>query len=79
MVLALDSWNNCSGQQAQQPTIHKIVQYSLYSLTMYINWNKIRCCHLMLNSPAKGGMRDSAFFSSKQPCEVNIERKMLGC
>ena len=30
-VLALDSWNYCSGEQAQQPNIHKICQSSLYS------------------------------------------------
>ena len=35
-VLALDSWNYCSGEQAQQPNIHKIPQSSLYSWTMYI-------------------------------------------
>ena len=31
VVLALDSWNYCSGEQAQQPNIHKIPQSSLYS------------------------------------------------
>ena len=35
VVLALDSWNSYSGEQAQQPKICKIVQ-SLYSWTMYI-------------------------------------------
>ena len=30
-VLALDSWNYCSGEQAQQPNIRKIPQSSLYS------------------------------------------------
>ena len=30
-VLALDSWNYCSGKQARQPNIHKIPQSSLYS------------------------------------------------
>ena len=35
-VLALDSWNYCSGEQAQQPNICKIVQSSLSSWTMYI-------------------------------------------
>ena len=30
-VLALDSWNYCSGEQAQQPNICKIPQCSLYS------------------------------------------------
>ena len=30
-VLALDSWNYCSGEQARQPNICKIVQSSLYS------------------------------------------------
>ena len=37
VVLALDSWDYCSGEQAQQPNIHKISQSSLYSWTMYIN------------------------------------------
>ena len=31
VVLALDSWNYCSGKQAQQPNICKIPQSSLYS------------------------------------------------
>ena len=35
-VLALDSWNNCSGEQARQPNIRKIVQSSLHSWTIYI-------------------------------------------
>ena len=30
-VLALDSWNYCSGEQAQQPNIHKIPQSFLYT------------------------------------------------
>ena len=45
-VLALNSWNYWSGQQARQPNIRKIVQSSLYSWTMYIN-KKRRCCHFM--------------------------------
>ena len=35
-VLALDSWNYCSGEQARQPNIRKIPESSLYSWTMYI-------------------------------------------
>ena len=31
VVLALDSWNYCSGEQAQQSNICKIPQSSLYS------------------------------------------------
>ena len=31
VVLALDSWNYCSGEQVQQPNICKIPQSSLYS------------------------------------------------
>ena len=50
-VLALDSWNYCSGEQAWQPDICKIAQSSLYSWTMYIV-KQIRYCHLMLNCPA---------------------------
>ena len=34
VVLALDSWNYCSGKQARQPNIHKIPQSSLYSSTI---------------------------------------------
>ena len=45
-VLALDSWNYCSGEQAQQPNICKIPQSSLYSWTI-VHKTKIRCCHLM--------------------------------
>ena len=30
-VLPLDSWNYCSGEQALQPNINKILQSSLYS------------------------------------------------
>ena len=45
-VLASDSWNYCSGEQARQSNICKIPQSSLYSWTMYIN-KRIRCCHLM--------------------------------
>ena len=30
-VLALDSWNYCSGEQARQPNIRKIPESSLYS------------------------------------------------
>ena len=37
VVLAPDNWNYCSGEQAQQPNIHKIVQSSLHTWTMYIN------------------------------------------
>ena len=36
---------------AWQPKICKIAQSSLYSWTMYII-KEIKCCHLMLNSPA---------------------------
>ena len=50
-VLALDSWTYWSGEQSQQPNIHKIPQSSLYGWTMYIII-KIRCCHLMVNSLA---------------------------
>ena len=39
-VLALDSWNYCSEEQAWQPNICKIPQSSLYSWTMYINNRK---------------------------------------
>ena len=42
----------CSGQQPWQPNIYKIAQSSLYSWTMYIIIRELRCCHLMLNSPA---------------------------
>ena len=35
-VLALDSWNYCSREQAKQPNICKIPQFSLYRWTMYI-------------------------------------------
>ena len=31
VVLPLDSWNYCSGEQARQPNIRKISQSSLYS------------------------------------------------
>ena len=51
-VLALDSWNYCSQEQAQQPNICQIAQSSLYSWTMYILIKDIMCCHLMLNCPA---------------------------
>ena len=36
VVLALDSWNYCPREQAQQPNVCKIAQYSLYSWTVYI-------------------------------------------
>ena len=44
VVLALDSWNYCSGEQALQPNIciPKIVQSSLYSWTVYITIEEIR-------------------------------------
>ena len=35
-VLALDSWNYCSGEQVRQSNICKIVQPTLYSWAMYI-------------------------------------------
>ena len=54
VVLALDSWNYCSGKQAQQPNICKIPQSSLYSWTMYIN-KKIRCCHPYAIPLSQGG------------------------
>ena len=40
-VLALDSWNYWSGEQARQPNICKISQSSLYSWTIVHKKNKV--------------------------------------
>ena len=50
VVLALDSWNYCSGEQAQQPNIRKIPKSSLYSWTMYIT-EKNKVLPPYVNSP----------------------------
>ena len=36
VVIALDIWKYCSGEQAKQPNIHKIIQSSLYSFSIQL-------------------------------------------
>ena len=50
-VLALDSWNYCSGEQARQPNICKIPQSSLYSSTIVHKTKQNKVLPPYVNSP----------------------------
>ena len=76
-VLALDSWNYCSGRHGQTAQHSQDCLISLKQLNHVhnIKIKKIRCCNLM--TTLSGTRWHTSSFSIK-PCQTNTQRKMLG-